>query len=218
MNPLVDKALIAQAYEDDPARAAAEYGAEFRTDIEGFISREAVDACVVQGRYELPRQPNTPFYAFTDPSGGADDSFTLAIAHRVDGRVVIDALRERRPPFSPDDVCREYAQVLQSYGLSSVVGDRYAGEWPRERFAAHGINYQVSDKTKSELYLELLPVTNAGQIELLDHSKLVSQLCNLERRTSRAGKDSIDHAPEVPGMISPTCSQGWPIWHGKGRQ
>ena len=31
--------------------------------------------------------------------------------------------------------------------------------------------------------------------ELLDHPRLVSQLCGLERRTARSGKDSIDHAP-----------------------
>ena len=30
---------------------------------------------------------------------------TLAIGHRQGDVVVIDALRERRPPFSPDDVC-----------------------------------------------------------------------------------------------------------------
>ena len=46
--------VIAKAYADDPLRAAAEYGAEFRRDIESFVSREAVDACVVPERRELP--------------------------------------------------------------------------------------------------------------------------------------------------------------------
>jgi hypothetical protein len=67
--------------------------------------------------------------------------------------------------------------------------------WPRERFAQHGVNYQVSDKTKSDLYLELLPLLNAGRVELLDHPKLIAQLCGLERRTARSGRDSIDHGP-----------------------
>jgi hypothetical protein len=30
---------------------------------------------------------------------------------------------------------------------------------------------------------------------LLDHPRLVTQLCGLERRTARGGRDSIDHAP-----------------------
>jgi hypothetical protein len=32
---------------------------------------------------------------------------------------------------------------------------------------------------------------------LLDHPKLVFQLCALERRTARGGKDSIDHVPNA---------------------
>jgi hypothetical protein len=43
--------------------------------------------------------------------------------------------------------------------------------------------------------VHLLPLLNSGRIELLDHQRLVAQLCGLERRTSRAGKDSIDHVP-----------------------
>ena len=29
--------------------------------------------------------------------------------------------------------------------------------------------------------------------DLLDHRKFIAQLCNLERRVARGGKDSIDH-------------------------
>ena len=36
---------------------------------------------------------------------------------------------------------------------------------------------------------------NATRCVLLDHPRLVSQLCGLERRTSRGGRDSIDHTP-----------------------
>lgn len=37
MNPTVDERVIADAYEQDEAAAAAEYGAEFRRDVESFI-------------------------------------------------------------------------------------------------------------------------------------------------------------------------------------
>jgi hypothetical protein len=36
---------------------------------------------------------------------------------------------------------------------------------------------------------------NSGRVELLDHKRLVAQLCGLERRTARGGRDSIDHPP-----------------------
>ena len=48
---------------------------------------------------------------------------------------------------------------------------------------------------KSELYRDLLPIINSGAVDLLEHDRLVMQLTSLERRTSRGGRDSIDHAP-----------------------
>jgi hypothetical protein len=36
---------------------------------------------------------------------------------------------------------------------------------------------------------------NSGRVELLDHPRLAAQLCALERRVTRGGRDSIDHPP-----------------------
>jgi hypothetical protein len=76
-----------------------------------------------------------------------------------------------------------------------VTGDRYAGEWPREAFRKLDIQYELSERPKSALYQDLLPRINSGQVELLDHPRAIAQLCSLERRTARGGRDSIDHAP-----------------------
>jgi len=196
MNPSVDAAVIADAYEQDQAAAAAEYGAEFRRDIESFVSREAVEAVVVPGRRELPPAWGARYTAFCDPSGGSADSMTVAVAHRdSSGRAVLDMLVEQRPPFSPDHTVGVFAERLRAYRVTSVTGDFYGGDWPGERFRAHGISYQRTPKAKSVLYAELLPLLNSGRVELLDDRRLVNQLLALERRTSRAGRDSIDHAP-----------------------
>jgi hypothetical protein len=40
-----------------------------------------------------------------------------------------DALREIKPPFSPESAIGEFAQLLKTYSVSKVVGDKYAGEW-----------------------------------------------------------------------------------------
>jgi hypothetical protein len=119
-------------------------------------------------------------------------------------------------------VVEEYAQVLKSYRVYTVVGDKYAGEWPREQFRKRGIHYQPSLKTKSEIYLECLPLLNGGRVDLLDDARLVNQICGLERRTARGGKDSIDHGPHaqddlanaalgaawlVAGKVVPTLQQ-----------
>lgn len=138
MNPRVDPQIIQDAYEQDQAAAASEYGALFRTDIDAFVPREAVDAVVVPDRFELPPSTGVSYRAFVDPSGGSSDSMTLTIAHRGGDKVVIDCIRERKAPFNPSDVVTELAAVMKIDGISSVTGDRYAGEWPREQFRAHG--------------------------------------------------------------------------------
>ena len=172
MNPTVPVDEIAQAYAEDESVASAEYGAEFRRDLETFVSREAIDAAVVPGRWEVPPTRGRTYLGFVDPSGGSADSMTLAIAHGEGARVVLDAVREAKPPFSPEAVVEEFASLLRSYGISWVTGDFYGGEWPGERFRTHGIAYRVADRSKSELYRDLLPVLNSGRLELLDHPRL----------------------------------------------
>ena len=78
-----------------------------------------------------------------------------------------------------------------------MTGDRYAGEWPRESASGNMALHlrTVSDRPKSDIYRDVLPILNSGKAELLDHPRAVAELCGLERRTARGGKDSIDHAP-----------------------
>jgi hypothetical protein len=226
MNPTVPQSVVDEAMEADPASAAAEFGAEFRTDVDAFVAREVVDAAVVPDRHELPPVSGTSYVAFVDPSGGSSDSMTLAIAHADADRGVVDAVRERKPPFSPDDVVEEFAKLLKSYGISEVCGDRYAGEWPRERFRIYGIEYIPSEKPKSDLYRDVLPILNANRAELLDLPRLTAQLCGLERRTARGGRDSIDHAPgghddianAVAGVLVRTVGDfaGMEVWRRLG--
>ena len=187
--------VVDRAMERDPAAASAEYLGQFRRDLEAFVSHEAVAACIEHGVIERAPDQGRAHVGFVDPSGGSSDAMTLAVAYRDGERVHLAALREVKPPFSPKSTVADFATFLRSYGVAMVRGDRYAGEWPREQFRKHGIEYQPADKTRSELYGELLPLINSGGRRLLDDKRLVSQLVGLERRTSRAGKDSIDHPP-----------------------
>jgi hypothetical protein len=196
MNPKLDHAIIEEAYARDPVAASAEFGAEFRSDCDAFVSREVIDRCVAKERAELPFVEGNRYYGFCDPSGGSSDSMTLAIAHRNNiGHAVLDLIRESKPPFSPDKVCREFANTLKDFRISQVCGDAYAGEWPRERFSVHGIRYIPSEKSRSEIYLDFLPLLNSRRADLLDLPRLANQLAALERRASRGGRESIDHAP-----------------------
>jgi hypothetical protein len=193
-NPTLSQRVVERALEKDRARAGAEYLCEFRSDIEGFVQLEVVEGCVGDYR-EQQAAANTTYRCFVDPSGGSEDSFTLAISHR-DRRndlVIIDCVRERVPPFSPEQVVADFAALCQSYRVAKVVGDHYAGEFPRELFRKHGISYEVSKQTKSELFRDLLPMLNSGRITLPRNDRLVHQIVSLERRVAAGGRETITH-------------------------
>lgn len=195
MNPTVPQRVVDEATERDPASAAAEYGAQFRSDIESFVSREVVEACVELGVRERGPVADVSYFAFVDPSGGSADSFTLAVSHRDGDAAILDAVRERRPPFSPAEVVAEFVALLRTYRVTEIQGDRYAGEWAREPFRDLGVSYEPSARPKSDLYRDALPMLNSRRVSLLDDDRLVAQLVGLERRTARGGRDSIDHPP-----------------------
>jgi hypothetical protein len=121
----------------------------------------------------------------------------IAIGHHDYNKqsVIVDCIREARPKFSPELVTAEFAKLCKTYRINKIYGDRYAGVWPVEQFQRFNILFEQSAKPKSDLYLDLLPLINSRRIQLLDNAKLISQLVGLERRTSRGGKDSIDHSP-----------------------
>jgi hypothetical protein len=65
---------------------------------------------------------------------------TLAIAHKEGETEVLDLVRERKPPFSPEAVVEEFASVMTRYRCSKAIGDRYGGNWPSAQFEKAGMN------------------------------------------------------------------------------
>src|SRR5215472_5970400 len=197
MNPTIAETTIERELERDPEAGRAEWLAEFRTDLTSAFSLEALEACVIKGRDELPASALIQYKAFVDPSGGRADSFGLAIGHKERDKCLLDLLRAWKPPFDPALVVSEVAEILKRYGCLSVTGDRFAAEWPISSFRTHGIAYEQCEKVKSDLYLALIPTVNSTAIELLDNRQLLGELRRLERKRGRAGKDSVDHPPRL---------------------
>jgi hypothetical protein len=202
MNPKFKQSYIDAAFAKDPLSAAAEYDSEFRTDVAAFFDEAVVSNAIIANRRMLGKMSGCRYFSFCDPSGGKHDAFTLAVAHEEkrpgkDGerivRVVLDALRVVNPPFDPETTVRELAELLGGYGLHEVTGDRYGGEWPPTAFRRHGIVYKPSERTRSEIYLEVLAIFMQGKVELLDLPLLRKQLLSLERKTHAGGRDSVDH-------------------------
>ncbi len=129
---------------------------------------------------------------------------------------MVDAVRAWKPPFNPSGVVEEVAELLRTYRVSLVTGDRYAGEWPREQFRAQRIEYALAAQPKSDLYLALLPAVNAGQVELPDDPAILRELRGLERRRGPSGRDRVDHPPgghddlanAVAGVVATLRAEG----------
>lgn len=209
MNPSLPQSVVDRAYSEDPASAAAEYGAQFRSDVEGFLQPEWIDRAIESGITELPPAPGVNYFAFADPSGGASDSFTLGIAHVEQERFILDLCRGRRPPFDPKAVVLDYAVILKRYGCHRVIGDRYAGEWVPSAFREHSISYETSELVKSDIYLNAEPLFATGAVQLLDQRQLLTELRQLERRTG-SSKDRIDHPPRGhDDLANAACGALW---------
>jgi hypothetical protein len=55
------------------------------------------------------------------------------------------------------------------------------------------ITLERSERDRSAIYADFLPVLTSGRARLLDNARLHGQLCNLERKVSPMGRDRIDH-------------------------
>ena len=222
MNSMLPQSVVDAAIAEDAASAKAEYLGEFRDDVATFLPRDVIESAVVRGRIELPPDYQQSYSAFVDLSGGRVDDAALAIGHRADNKIVVDLVRQWKPPFSPDTVVGEMVSVLAHYHISRVTGDNYSAEFTKAAFESRGVLYdRVTSnpwsndpiakvaKSKGQLYLELLPRLCSGDVELLDNEILIEQLAGLERRTRSGGRDIIDHGPnqhdDVANVVAGVC-------------
>jgi hypothetical protein len=193
LNPTLDPRIINEALDSDPAAAKAEWLAEFRDDIGGWASVELIEAAVDRGVSVRPPVKGLRYVSFCDPSGGTRDSFTAAVAHAEGSVAVLDALVEIKAPLNPVAATEQVAALLKSYGLRETVSDKYAAGFATDAFAKCGIKLRHSERDRSKIYLECLPLFTSGRMRLIDSKRLVTQFASLERRTMPGGKNRVDH-------------------------
>lgn len=195
MNPTLPADYLRRMEQDDPEAYRSEVLGEFRAGVSTFLDPDAMAACVEGGVRERAPVAGLSYVAFCDPSGGRHDAFTVAIAHADGERAVLDVVRAWPAPFNPAGVIAEACELLRRYRLHAVTGDRYSAEFAAEQFRSHDITYRSSERDRSALYLELLPLINAERAVLLDDGETLRELRGLERRRGSAGRDRVDHRP-----------------------
>jgi len=151
---------------------------------------------VARGTRVRPWQQGIIYSAFVDMSGGSSDDAVLAIAHTTpDGKAVLDTVVHQgsQAPFDPRQAVGRFAGVLREYHVSTVFGDRYAGETFRADFNGYGLAYEVSAATTHQLYAAFMPVLNAHEAVLLDSPQVESQLLGLVWRGGKIGHLGGEH-------------------------
>jgi len=194
MNPTLDRAEIALAFKLDPVKAAAELGAEFRSEFDALITHEALDRNTPKGVYERMYDDTHYYIAALDAaSGSGKDSMTLAICHRDGDVAVLDLVREVKPPFSPDAVAVEFSEVMHRYSVSTAWADNWALGYVDENFKRNGVTIEHPEKLdRSAIYSSFVALLNSDRATMLDHMGLRRQLLGLTRYASRV-KEIIDH-------------------------
>jgi hypothetical protein len=193
--PGFSKLKLAAARLRDLVAFDAEYMARFRADLSGMYDPAVIDAAVDPDRpTELPFRKDAGSYAgFVDVAGGGGkDSYAVAIGHLEGQKIVVDVIRSRRPKFNPEEVTAQYSELLKSYGIGRVTGDKFSGDWASNAYAKFGILYERSEKTKSECYLEAEGPFNTGRVNLPNREAAIVQLKGLVRKARSGGHDSVD--------------------------
>lgn len=211
MNPTISELFIEREAKKDPLAARAEWYAEFREDIEEFLSLEAIEACCVLDGTLAPDIMRHQYLAFTDPSGGRADAFTLAVGHKGE-KFTVDLLRAWEPPLVPESAVGDIVEILRQYNITRITGDRYGAAWVSTAFEKQGIQYEVCQKNKSDLYLSLEGQVNTCALELPNSKQLITELRALERRRGKSGRDVIDHPPrgrdDRANAVAGICFEG----------
>jgi len=193
----------------------AEYGARFREDIEGYLPLQIIERAIIKNQTVIPAQPNFFYYGFCDSSEGLHhgrDSMTFAVAHKQRKKVILDALLEWIPPFDPGLVIQEIAELSRQYRIRKITQDRHAIGWIANDFRPHGIEVEVSDKTKSQIYEYFAVAMNKNGVELLDDKRMKDQIVNLQRFLRPGGMVKIDHVSgghdDLANAVAGACVLG----------
>ena len=135
------------------------------------------------------------YFGFVDMSGGSSDDATAGVSHREEGRWILDGVwHQAHPaPFNPRLAVERFAGIFKAYGITDVWGDNFGGKTFWYDFAQHGLMYYVSAATASQLYEAFAVPLNAGEVMLVDETKLEQQLLGLIWRGGKIDHPSGEH-------------------------
>ena len=210
MNPLITQATVDEALASDRVRMSAEFLNQWRDDISDYIPIELLEACTDFGVYERPPQGyGFSYSAHVDIATGLGNSsaaFSIAHYDHANKLQIQDVVREVRPPFVPEVVVKEFAEIAKRYGVATVYADQFAyglhaGLWDGTHT---GVRLAEAKFNTAENFLRLLPSLLAKKVRFLDSKTQRSQFSQLERHMM-SGNETI-RKPQTASARDDVCT------------
>jgi hypothetical protein len=198
MNPSLDAAFLAAEQARDPEAYEREYGGEFYESASMFLPAQAVEECVMRGRFEMLAQPGMGYFASLD-AAFRGDHFGWCLVHRVADRVVVDVIRSKRgsraSPVNLAATLGEIVATLRAFGVGKIHGDSFCAEPIRQALKVQGITFEqvTTLGTKSApLWGTLRALVSERKIELLDDEETTAQLKKLQLIATHSGNQRVE--------------------------
>lgn len=120
-NPSLPQSVVDRAMQRDPASASAEYLAQFRSDVDSFVSRESVEACVEVGCRERAPLVGVTYRAFAvvwdSTDADADSAARVRVSLSPRQMVHIDSVENK----SLNLQCGDHAETLAIVDTSERI-------------------------------------------------------------------------------------------------
>ncbi|MGB9434024.1 MAG: terminase large subunit [Candidatus Acidiferrum sp.] len=197
MNPTIKTSFLVRERKRNEEEFCREYLAEFTDSINGWITPEILDPCIIRGRQQLPSMPKVRYVAALDPASRHDD-FALAILHEsAEGKIAADKIARwtgtKSAPLVFEFVLGEVRDILSLYGLNSAIGDQFYFDVLNQYFLKLGIYYEsraFSANTRATIFANMKQLLLSQKIELVDDPELIRQFRRLrEQKTARGQID-----------------------------
>ena len=189
----------------------SEYGAQYRLDLEDYLTLEQIQAVTVD-RDAIEWTDGMKAFAFLDGAGGeGQDSQALAIAIALPGgRAALAKVLEWRPPFDHASTIPVIAATCRDYRVHRVTGDNFGGGMAKSALAPHRLSYEMTPLTSTKIYQAFAAAVTGKRVELLGAGRTaqrgLQQLVQLERRL---GGEKIVHPnfghDDVAVVIAGAC-------------
>lgn len=215
MNPNITPEFLAMEERRDPDSFRGEYLAELIGSGGAFIEPETVDLNVAP-RMELQPGDCPHWIAGFDPSFSKDPAALVLVGRDLENpdRLRVGLVHTWTPPKKPpedaaekraleDKLLREAADIMQAWGVQTVITDNYAAGVVNEALRRRGLwvePYNLTMTSKLTMFLAVKARLLAGTLELYEHETLVAELKRL-RSQFRGGSRQV----ETPRLAGTHC-------------